>query len=208
MSPSPAPDSNNASSPASSWMMWTMSSTVIMPTSRPEGSTTAAEINAYFWNLSATSSWSRSTGISVCLWIMISVTRVDRGLRRIDDKFAGADRVVDRRDHEHFPEIGRRARRKSADNRSPGRPSNARAPRSGRAASGARRSPRHRSALPRPRRGRRAPSREAPRAGHASSRSSMIATASSVSSCAARSATCCGSISSIMSSRTCSFISA
>ena len=62
-----------------------MSSTVIIPTSRPAGSTTAAEISAYFWNLSATSSWSRSTGINVCLWIMISVTRVDRGLRRIDD---------------------------------------------------------------------------------------------------------------------------
>ena len=35
MSPSPAPDRRSTSSPASCWMMWTTSSTVIMPTSRP-----------------------------------------------------------------------------------------------------------------------------------------------------------------------------
>ena len=85
MSPSPAPDSNKASSPASSWMMWTMSSTVIMPTSRPEGSTTAAEMSAYFWNRSATSSWSRSTGMRVCSRCMMASTRTVRGERRIVD---------------------------------------------------------------------------------------------------------------------------
>ena len=56
MSPSPAPDRRRISSPASSWMMWTTSSTVIIPTSRPALSTTAAEMSAYFWKRSATSS--------------------------------------------------------------------------------------------------------------------------------------------------------
>ncbi len=83
MSPSPAPDSSSTSSPASSWMMWTMSSTVIMPTSRPDGSTTAAEMSAYFWNLSATSSWSRSTRIKVWSRNMISLTLIVRGERRM-----------------------------------------------------------------------------------------------------------------------------
>jgi hypothetical protein len=48
MSPSPAPDSRSTSSLASAWMMWTTSSTVIIPTSRPLPSTTAADTNAYF----------------------------------------------------------------------------------------------------------------------------------------------------------------
>ena len=56
MSPSPAPDRRRMSSPASSEMMWTMSSTVNWPTKRPLSSTTAALINAYFWKRSATSS--------------------------------------------------------------------------------------------------------------------------------------------------------
>jgi hypothetical protein len=94
------------SSPASSEMMWTMSSTVIMPTSRPLGSTTAAEISAYFWKRSATSSWSMSTGISVCSRFMTSEIETTRGVRRIQESCAGADRLVRRIDHEDFPEIG------------------------------------------------------------------------------------------------------
>ena len=47
--------------------------------------TTAALINAYFWNRSATSSWSRSTWINVCSRCMIASTRTDRGDRRMVD---------------------------------------------------------------------------------------------------------------------------
>jgi hypothetical protein len=54
-----------------------------MPTSRPDPSTTAAEMSAYFWKRSATSSWSMSTGISVCSRCMTSLIRTGRGVRRI-----------------------------------------------------------------------------------------------------------------------------
>ena len=64
-------------------MMWTTSSTVIWPTSRPSGSTTAAEISAYFWNRSATSSWSIVTGIRVWSRFITSVSAMWRGVRRI-----------------------------------------------------------------------------------------------------------------------------
>src|SRR5574338_260621 len=105
MSPSsPTPERSRTSSPASSEMMWTTSSTVIMPTSRPSPSTTAAETSAYFWKRSATSSWSMSTGISVCSRAMTSATGRVRGVRRIVDSlqvptggFLGiAQRLLDR----------------------------------------------------------------------------------------------------------------
>ena len=70
-----------ASSPASSWMMWTTSSTVIMPTSRPAPSITAAEISAYFWKRSATSSWSMSIGIRVCSRCITSAMAMSTGVR-------------------------------------------------------------------------------------------------------------------------------
>ncbi len=46
---------------------------------------TAADTNAYFWKRSATSSWSISTGISVCSRDMIVLTGVVRGMRNIVD---------------------------------------------------------------------------------------------------------------------------
>ena len=85
--------------------MWTMSSTVIMPTSRPDGSTTAAEIKAYFWNRSATSSWSRSTGIRVCSRSMMLSTRTFRGERRMVDNLHVPIGWWTGETDEHFPEI-------------------------------------------------------------------------------------------------------
>jgi len=63
--------------------MWTTSSTVIWPTSRPLSSTTAAEISAYFWNIRASSSWSVLTGISVWSRFITSDKAMLRGVVRI-----------------------------------------------------------------------------------------------------------------------------
>src|SRR6478736_5563399 len=79
MSPSPAPDRRRMSSPASSEMMWTMSSTVSWPTRRPLSSTTAALIRAYFWKRSATSSWSIDTGMRVWSRFITSASATSRG---------------------------------------------------------------------------------------------------------------------------------
>ena len=68
-------------------MMWTTSSTVICPTSRPLASTTAALISAYFWNMLPTSSWSSVAGISVWSRFITSVSGTVRGVRRIHDSW-------------------------------------------------------------------------------------------------------------------------
>ena len=172
------------SSPASSWMMWTMSSTVIMPTSRPacidhrggdQRVFLEAERDLFLVHVDRDQR----------LLALHHVGDRDRRAACAGSTTAGRCRPAGAPDRRRrFPRNRWSVRRRRADNRSRRRRSNARAPRSGRAASGGRRIPRDRTALPRSRRDRRAPARAAPRAGRPRSMSSMIATASSVSSSA------------------------